>query len=191
MAEGASLPYKKMQTHTAMKYAFWIFAACWMMAARPAHAQQQDFQPPKPVIDGLYRTFQGDPFVLGWRPVEEGFLAVFSHQNVSRYSVMGADGRWVERGSAIDIAELPEGVANQMPELDITAFLLEAYRAERFDDTKGYFLVYETDVDRIDLFITDSGKVIRMRHYDIPPKPEEAEKPAEKDPDAVDWGGGR
>ena len=164
---------------------FLILIGLW---AVNMEAQAQGFTPPEAVLAGFHKKFMGESMIYEWREQDGSYIVLFTHQDKYKYARLNAEGFWEEEGEAIDRNDIPESVYAALPELDITAFVHESFRAVTVKDHKGYMLIYETDVERIDIWVTDQGTILRKKHYPIPEEPEE-EKQEEKT-DEVDWGDG-
>lgn len=156
-----------------------------------APALGQSVVPPMEVRTGFLKKYPGEePIIYGWRKLKDTYIATFIYKGGYRYTRLDAKGWWQEEGIALDKDNLPKEIWDAMPEMDITAFVYESYRARNREDQEGFLVIYETDQERIDVFITTQGKVVRKDHYPIPgSEPEEESSPATTD--EVDWGDGK
>ena len=127
--------------------------------------------------------------IYGWRKLEDTYFAAFIYKGNYRYTRLDQKGWWLEEGVALDRSQIPEETWEAIPELDITAFVYESFRAKNRDDQEGYMITYETDMERIDIFITHKGEIVRKDHYPIPSE-EEEDAPVQGPSDEVDWGDG-
>ena len=154
------------------KIYFSLFALLFSFALQ-AQKDGQPIEPTEKLTEGLALKFKGDKLLFGWRKVGNLYIAVFQHGTVYQYGAFDANGRWQEAGTQVQIEEIPETVTNALPELDITAFLIEAFQMDTNKDQKGYFFLYETESYRHEFVVDNSGKILRKAEYPIPEKKEE------------------
>lgn len=163
------------------------FAFVLTFIFKAVSASAQAFTPPQQVQDGFAKKYLGETMIYEWRELDGSYIATFTHQDKFKYTMLDAEGRFLEDGESIDRMEIPDDIYAALPELDVTAFVHESFQAQNIKDDKGYLLIYETDVERIDFWVSNQGKILREKHYPIPAAPEEKE--AEDNGDEVDWNG--
>ena len=169
-----------------------LFIACLslLFIAPMAFAQQPaKVIPPAKVLSGLDKNYPGNPMIYSWRKIEETYLATFIHKEKYRYARFTAKGWWMEKGESINRDDIPAEVWEQVPKMDITAFVFESFKVLTEKDDKGYLIVYETDKERIDILITEAGKVLREDHYPIPAAEPLKKTSSDTQSDSVDWSG--
>lgn len=156
------------------------------------HAQNQDgveVEPNEKIKAAFNKKYIGEKLLFGWRKVADLYIVTFQHKATYKYCSYKANGIWHEAGEAIDKDKVPDGIYEVLPEMDMTAFLVESFAVNTYDDVDGFMLLYETELDRIELIISNEGRVIRKNKYKIPEKKEEEEE--EKDGNAVEWDDGK
>ena len=139
---------------------------------------------PEKVQQGLDTKYSGEKLIFNWRKVGNLYIAVFQHNGGFKYCALDDTGFWQEQGLQVSQEEIPENVMFAIPKLDITAFVVEVFRSSNRNDDEGFTFLYETDTDRIEIFITNEGKVIRQNKYPIP---EEKDEEEEGGADDGDW----
>ncbi len=154
-------------------------------------AQDEKVVPPEKVMEGFNKNYPNTTMIFSWRQLDDTYIATFTEQENYRYTRLNEKGWWVEEGVAVTRDEVPEGIWEVIPELDITAFVYETYRVKNDKDKKGYLIIYETAEERIDIFVLDNFKILRKNHYPIPAVEDPTPNPQPKasDADSVDWGG--
>lgn len=174
-----------------MKRFIYIFLIA-IVASFAVQAQSDDGREVKPnekITEAFEKKYIGEKLLFGWRKVGVLYIVTFQHKGVFKYCSFKANGFWQEAGDLVEKEKIPENVYASVPEMDMTAFLVESFKINTYDDTDGFMLLYETDTDRIELVISDGGKILRQNKYPIPEKKEEGDK--EKDANDVDWDDGR
>lgn len=148
----------------------------------------QEVEPTKRITESYEKKYLGEKLSFGWRKVGKMYTTTFQHKGIFKYCTFNVNGIWQEAGEAIEGGKIPENIMAVLPELDITAFLVESFAINTYNDIDGFMLLYETEDMRLEFVISDAGKIIRQVAYPIPEKKEAEE---EKESTDVDWDDGK
>ncbi|MFT5916604.1 MAG: hypothetical protein ACJAWV_003027 [Flammeovirgaceae bacterium] len=160
---------------------FSLFVLLFSVGLNAQNTDGQPIEPTEKLTKGLGLKFKAEKLLFGWRKVGDLYIAVFQHGTAYQYGAFDVNGRWQEAGTQVQVEEIPETVTNALPEMDITAFLVEAFQANTNKDKKGYFFLYETELNRLEFLVDNSGKILRQAQYPIPEKKEEKEEEEKKE----------
>ncbi len=156
-----------------MKKIYLLVFALLISVTSQAQKDGQPIEPTEKLTQGLAIKFKGEKMLFGWRKVGDLYIATFQHGDAYQYGAFDVNGRWQEAGTQAQIEEISETVTNALPELDITAFLIEVFKMDTNKDQNGYFFLYETEDNRLEFVVDNSGKILRQAKYPIPEKKEE------------------
>lgn len=180
----------KLNLLTAMRKVAFLFLFC-LFAGAGLQAQQDglEIEPTEKIVTNFEKKYIGEKLLFGWRKVGDLYIIPFQHKSVYKYCAFTANGFWQEAGESIEKEKIPENVYGALPELDMTAFIVECFTINTYNDQNGFMILYETESDRIEFVISNTGKILRKNQYPIPEKKEEDEN--EKDANAVEWDDGK
>ena len=157
-----------------MKTSTFLLRLLFLLAAFPAFSQSMEeikveiVEPPKKVLEGFDIKFKGEKLVFGWRKVGDLYISTFQHNGGYKYCAIDAKGIWQEEGIQKQLEDVSDEVINAVPELDITAFLVECFEIQTRNDQSGFMFLYETEDYRYEFVIDKSGKMLRKAKYLIP-----------------------
>ena len=172
-----------------MKNKLYLFFVLMTLSIFSFAQDGKETKPNDKILENFEKKYIGEKLSFGWRKVTDLYITTFQHKGVFKYCSFKANGFWQEAGEAVEKEKIPEAIYNALPELDITAFLVESFKINTYNDQSGYMMLWETEDTRIEFILSDDGKILRKNEYPIPEKKDE--KKEETDNDKVDWDDGK